>query len=409
MTALSFVVLSADAAPAQTIARPAAPSSALFPLDHFWTLALDAPFAAPPAVDGGRVFVALQTGSVTAFEPGSSEPIWTRELAVEGAPVAAGGRLFVPASGMIHALDAASGSVAWRLPVAGKLAAPLTHRAGWLLVGAEDGSLQAVRASDGSVMWAANLQSPLATAPSIDGNQVAVALADSRLILMDLATGKAKWPRSLGSPAVALTLAGDRIYCGTADGWFLSIKTRDGDADWRWPLGARLAGPPAVDAERVYAVAADNVVRGFRRSSGNERWRYPIPTRALDGPVVVDGLVIVTTAAVGAPGLTYITAATGAAAGTTPALEKKDDAVRVQFPVALSGGEKPFAVLATATTAADWQLHAYRQTFLVATTEPFSWGKLYEVRRRLDIGVGVIVWGEPRTLVPLVPLVPRVP
>ena len=403
-------MLTATAATAQTLARPTAPRSALFPLDHFWTLALDAPFAAPPVLDDRRVFVALQTGRLMAFEPGRNAEVWSAELAVSGPMAAAGGKVFVPASGAIHALDASTGAVAWRLPASGNLAAPLTHRAGWLLVALDDGALQAVRASDGAVVWARNLGSPLAAAPSIDGDLVAVALADTRIALIDLGTGKSRWERALKARGTALTLSGDRIFCGSDDGTFWSIKTRDGDVDWGpWRLGSRLVGPPAVDGQRVYAIAVDNVVRGYMRGSGHERWRIAIPTRALDGPTVVDGLVVVTTAAVGAPGLTYVNAATGAAAGATPALVRSDETVRVQYPVVFSGGSNPFALLATAGTSGNWQLHAYRQTFLPVITAPLTWGPRYEVRRRLEIRFGFVMWGEPRTLVPPVPVVPKVP
>jgi outer membrane protein assembly factor BamB len=409
LTALSFVVLTATAATAQTLARATASPSALFPLDHFWTLALDAPFAAPPVLDDRRVFVALQTGRLMAFEPGRNTEVWAAELAVSGPMVAAGGKVFAQASGAIHALDASSGAVAWRLPASGKLAAPLTHRSGWLVVAMDDGGLQAVRASDGAVVWARNLGSPLAAAPSIDGDLIAVALADTRIVLMDLATGKTRWERALKARGTALTLSGDLLFCGSDDGTFWSIKTRDGDVDWDWRLGSRLVGPPAVDAHRVYAIAVDNVVRGYMRGSGHERWRIAIPTRALDGPDIVDGLVVVTTGAVGSPGLTYVNATTGAAAGATPPLVKSDETVRVQYPVAFSSGNIPFALLATAGTSGNWQLHAYRQTFLPVITAPLTWGPRYEVRWRLEIRFGFVMWGEPRTLVPPVPLVPKVP
>ena len=388
LTALAFFAF------ATTAAAQAGP---LFPLDHFWTHVLDAPFAAPPAADGRRVYVALQTGRLVAIEPGSKEPVWSVELAVDGPMTVANGRIYAPASGAIQALDAATGSVLWRLP-ASALAAPLTHRADWLIAGLADGGLQAVRATDGVVMWARALGSPLAAPVAVDGDTLGVVLADGRLAVMDVATGKARWEKTLGSPATGLTLDGDRIFTGTADGYFWSIKTRDGDLDWRWRRGARVVGSAVADADRVYVVALDNVVRGLSRGSGHEKWNHPLPTRPLSGPMLVDGVVVITSGLVGAPGLTYINAITGTASGKTPPLPQVDETSRTQYPVALSGGTPAFALIATATTSGDWQMHAYRQTFLTAISEPRVWGPLYEIRRRLDIATGAILWGATVTL-----------
>ncbi len=431
LTALAFSALAAPAA-AQT--------SALFPLDHFWTHALDAPFAAAPAASGARVYVPLQTGQLVALEPGRVEPAWSVALAADSAPVAAGDRLFVSASGAIHALDAATGSVVWRLP-AGALAVPLTHRAGWLIVALADGGLQAVRAADGVVVWARAMGAPLTSAPAIDGNLLVAGFGDGRIALLDLATGNPRWQKSLGAAPGAITLSADRIFTGTADGYFWAIKTRDGDLDWRWRRGSRMIGAAAADPERVYVVALDNVVRAYSRSSGNEKWDYALSSRPLAGPMLVEGLVVITTGEMGAPGLVYINSITGAAAGKTPALPAAEGTTRVQFPVVMStpppmaavptGGAsteavpmaavpaaagptraasspaQPFALVATATTSGDWQLHAYRQTFLMPTPGPISWGPGYEIRRRLDYSLGAIRWGQTVTLSAPRPASPR--
>ncbi|MDQ3171914.1 MAG: PQQ-binding-like beta-propeller repeat protein, partial [Acidobacteriota bacterium] len=67
MTALSFFAFAAPAA---------GQASALFPLDHFWTHELDAPFAAAPAADERHVYVALQTGRLSAINPATNAVAW---------------------------------------------------------------------------------------------------------------------------------------------------------------------------------------------------------------------------------------------------------------------------------------------------------------------------------------------
>lgn len=380
----------------------AAQSRPLFPLDHFWSLPIDAPFAAPAAAGPRLVYVPLQTGQFSAFEPGRPEPVWSVELAVDGAPAVSATHVYASAAGAIHALDAATGALAWRVP-AGPLAAPLFHHTGWLIVALADGGLQAVRAADGAVLWARSMGAALAAPPSIEGELLALALADGRVALLDLPTGAPRWQRKLAAPASGLTLSGDRIFAGTDDGFFWSLRTRDGDPDWRWRIGSKLIGAPAADTERIYAVAFDNVVRAFRRSNGNMRWSYPLTTRPIAGPMLVEGLVVITTGDVGAPGLRYLNSVTGAAAGLTPALPRTDATARTQFPIAFSlvppapyaaPSTAPFGVIVTATASGDWQLHAYRQTFLTAIAGHVIWGPRYEVRQRLDIWTGPMLWGQ---------------
>ncbi|MDQ3070182.1 MAG: PQQ-binding-like beta-propeller repeat protein [Acidobacteriota bacterium] len=383
-------------------ARPAAAqSSAIFPLDHFWTHALDAPFAAGPAADAARVYVPLSTGQLVALAPGLAAPIWSVELAADATPVAADGRLFVSAAGAIHALDGATGSVVWRLP-AGPLAAPLVHRAGWLVVALADGAVQAVRASDGVVVWARTLPAPLAAAAAADDNALAVALSNGRVLLMVLETGATRWERPLGAPAAGVTLDRDRLFVGTSDGFFWSLRAHDGSLDWRWRLGAKPVGAPAVDPERVYVAALDNIVRGFSRNSGNVRWSYTLPTRPLSGPALVDGLLVLASGAVGLPGLTYVNSRTGAAAGNTPALPSSKETTRSQFPVIITGGAAPRAFVATATTSGDWEVHGYRQTFLSAVAGAWLFGPLYDIRLRLEYAIGIIRFGS-RVTLPLPP------
>jgi hypothetical protein len=189
------------------------------------------------------------------------------------------------------------------------------------------------------------------------------------------------------------------------------LTASKGAVDWRWRLGARVIGAPVTDGERVFVVAVDNVVRGLSRGSGNQRWKYALTTRALAGPLLADGLIIITTGEVGHPGLTYIQPDKGAAAGRTPPLATLDETMRVQFPAIVTRGASPRALLATATPAGDWTIHGYRQTFLQAAAGTIAFGKKFEIRQRLDIVTGVRAFGVRVFLFgnPLVPLVPKAP
>lgn len=95
-------------------------------------------------------------GATKEIVPPSLKPLWTANIGTAPtAPVIANGKVFVADTEgyCVYALDAASGNVAWRHAVGGRVDSPPTVREGLVLFGSRDGWVHCLRASDGAVVW----------------------------------------------------------------------------------------------------------------------------------------------------------------------------------------------------------------------------------------------------------------
>jgi outer membrane protein assembly factor BamB len=289
---LSLAALLLLAAPAVAVADKPAFVQTIFPSVVVWTADVAGSSALPPAYDALHAYVPLASGELTAFRLEDGQVAWWVAVVAVASPVPGGGRLFVPEEGIVTALEAATGMVAWRAPLGGRLSAPPIFHTGWLIVGLQAGDLLALRADTGEVMWRQKLGATMRVAPAIGGDRLYAALDDKRILALELTTGKPVWEQRLPDVASQPLPLGDRVYAGSRDNFFYCLAANTGRIAWKWRAGADVIGPPVVDEERVYFTALDNVVRALDLRSGNQRWRRPLPIRP-GGPPLHAGAVII--------------------------------------------------------------------------------------------------------------------
>jgi eukaryotic-like serine/threonine-protein kinase len=262
-------------------------------------------------IAGSMIVVPLQGGAIAAHHLEDGREVWKRELAAEKPLASDNERVYVAAGEAIHALNAATGDVAWRVPAGGApTAAPLAH-AGWLITAAA-GDLVAIRATDGQIIWRKQVGA-IEFRPAIDGDLLVASLVDGHVIGLNVENGEERWRRNLGSsPAEPLVFAG-RVYVGTANKWFYSLRATSGRIDYPLFVGALVMGRPAADERHVYFVALDHLLRALDRGDGALEWKAPLSYRPTAGPLVLGGYVMVAGSVVSLPAFN---ARTGAAAGT---------------------------------------------------------------------------------------------
>jgi outer membrane protein assembly factor BamB len=254
-----------------------------------WSVAVSATPATPPVIGGERVFIALQSGIVAAHLLRDGSELWHVELRA-GQPVAAdGARAFVAAGEAVHALDAATGAVAWVAPT-GTVTAPLLAQDGWLIVAAA-GTLAALRAEDGQPIWRRELGAQHAQA-TIEGESLYAPLDNGELRALDLKTGSDRWTRHFTGPTSEVLAFSDRVYAGYGDKNFYSFATSDGRREFRQRIGAMLRGRPVAEGARIFVTSIDNMVRAYDRNSGAMRWHRSVPFRPA-APVVIGSTVVV--------------------------------------------------------------------------------------------------------------------
>ncbi len=287
---VSIVALSLAVARPARAQAPAEPS--IFPLEQRWAVAIAAQASAPPLVDDGRAFVALESGEVAAFALADGAPLWS--AAIESAfPLAVGeGLVFVAAPEAVVALDQTTGAERWRTLGVAAAAAPTWH-AGWLLAATGAPEIVALRAVDGAVIWREGLDGRPSGSAAIEGDRVYLPLEDGRVLARQIASGAPVWETRLAGAGRGIVALADRIYVGSIDNRFYCLAARDGRTLWNWRTGADVIGGAVVDAERVYFVSLDNALYALDRQSGVRRWKTPLPTRAVRPPSPAGRAVLV--------------------------------------------------------------------------------------------------------------------
>jgi outer membrane protein assembly factor BamB len=256
-----------------------------------WSARLASPLLDSPAVDAEHVYLPLRSGSIVALSLVNGRVVWTADLPIAHGIGVDGQRLFTATASELVALDASSGSVAWRIPLSGVTSAPVA-RSGWVIVGA-DRDLLAFRAGDGRLVWRQRLGATMGAPPVVDGDRIYVAADDRSLLAINILDGRILWRAELTSKCGGVTVAGDHLFTGCEDNFFYSLDIETGARRWRWRTGADVIAPAAYDGDRVYFASYDNLVRALDFGSGAQRWRHALDSRPLTGPRLEGELLIV--------------------------------------------------------------------------------------------------------------------
>jgi len=255
-------------------------------------VALNGSLSAPPVFSGRRGYFPLDEGRLAAYDLSDGKPLWVAMARIALQPAAGDGLVFIADAETLIAVREVDGSVAWRMPFSGPLAAPLAWDNGWLIAAAASRTILAFRASDGELIWRRDVNSPVNARPALSADRIYLPASD-RIIALQVETGVPLWERKLrGVPSDVLALD-DRLYVGSDDNFLYCLKTRDGLVDWRWRTGADVVGRPASDEHRVYFVSLDNVLRGLDLKTGNQRWKADLPLRPNAGPIKAGETLIV--------------------------------------------------------------------------------------------------------------------
>jgi outer membrane protein assembly factor BamB len=193
-----------------------------------WMAHTGGPVASTPAVSGDRVFAVSYDGRLYALDARSGEVLW--KFATEGerrfeakglhglqprnqtypdlydvylsSPLVMDRKVFFGSGdGHVYAVDAATGSLAWKFATGDVVHASPAYAEGLVVVGSWDGRLYALDAATGAQRWAFqagldplihNQQGFQSSAAIADGT-VFVGCRDGHLYALDLRSGAPKW------------------------------------------------------------------------------------------------------------------------------------------------------------------------------------------------------------------------
>jgi outer membrane protein assembly factor BamB len=288
---------------------PPKPATLLLPAEPAWTVLLaDAP-AAPGVAANRLAVVPLASGELHAFDWDTGDARWVYGFATTIAPAFAGAVVAVANTQVVEAVDAATGTPAWRHA----MASPPTALAGTAtaVYVLDAVGVTALDAASGRELWSRSTDGRPTTL-AVGSPGVAVTQIDERVIVFAAADGRRLWVRQLEGTLRAPAWAGPTLVVGSSDRTVRALDGNDGSVEWEWTLGGAAVGV-AGDADRVYIAALDNLLRAVNRGNGHQRWQQALGTRAQMAPIELDGAVLVAGLS---PPLALFNSQTGASIGT---------------------------------------------------------------------------------------------
>ena len=258
----------------------------VFPGGVIWQITLDPPPALLPAFDDHSAYLVLRDGNVRAINHATGATRWTSPASSTVTPASSGRHLAGADGSTAWALDAASGRAAWHVDLGTKAAAsPVITQAGAVFV-TENGDLVLLAWADGREAWRVHLPARVSAPVAAGIDRVWAGLEDGRVVAFGLADGATALDQAARRAHPRHDAIDDRLFTGAADNFLYALRTKNGDAAWRWRTGGDVVGHAVADDRRVYFTSLDAMLRAVNRRHGDLRWQRPLTSRAVGGPVL---------------------------------------------------------------------------------------------------------------------------
>ncbi len=238
----------------------------------------------------------------------SPSRVWTASIAgssdrrrLAAAPVVGDGKLIVvDTHGVVHALDAKTGSKLWshRMEIEGKLASSAfgggaSISNGKVFATNGVGEVMALDANTGSQLWKVLPAGPLRGSPTIAFGQVYVMTQDNQIFALDVNDGSQVWQESgsatqAGVFGVAAPAAGQgTVIAGYSSGELSAYRYENGRVLWADALARTsistevgsltdIDADPIIDSGRVYALGQGGRMASYELVTGQRIWELSL-------------------------------------------------------------------------------------------------------------------------------------
>lgn len=290
-----------------------------------WYLAVDDPdtFASPrpiPTPDFPRVWTSFRgdlrnRGIAQGQVPGTNAVLWDHDIGVleiDTTPVVAYGRVFVGTRNAVFALEAETGRQIWRNPSVRTLLSTPAVYDGKLIVGGTDGKLHAIDAATGDLAWSivletGKLSTGIASSPAIHEGRAYVGVFNEdpggpgAVVAVNLNNWTVAWRHETASVHMSQAAIADGILyvglMGIHDGQVgydpphgILALNLDGSVRRFHPTDREVASSPVVAGGRVFATSKDGNLYAFDDSG--EAWRRSIGSSTSSPALVGERLYV---------------------------------------------------------------------------------------------------------------------
>lgn len=269
------------------------------PVAQRWATSLGERLKCAPAVADGTVFLKSDDEVFYALDAADGSVTWRvrADIGTWPSPALDADRVYVGSgesgeTGAVSAFARSGGDLVWQTEVGGGVYSAPALAGGTLYV-QSDSSLYAFAPSTGDIRWQQSFEFDDGHGPAVAEGTVYVAgdigFDQSRCYALDAATGDQQWHVDLPNEASAPTVAGGRVFVASQD-QFRALDAADGTELWR-----------REPEDAVSVVVADGVVYGpFERglaalsaSDGSVQWSSKDYVSLRAPPVLADGTLYV--------------------------------------------------------------------------------------------------------------------
>jgi outer membrane protein assembly factor BamB len=288
----------------------AAPFRLRPPFRRLWAVYADASFIEfPPVLEDGRLFAGTNHGLVLAVDARSGKVAWRRQFGgcVASSPAVAAGVVYVgfmdppPCTGtapsFLAALDATTGKTLWRFR-AGVVESSPVVAAGLVYFGSWDRRVYAIDARSGRLRWSFITGDRVKGGVALAGGSAYVGSYDGRLYALDARTGRLRWSAgdgALGGLYATPSVGAGRVVLGSTNGTVYAFAARDGQLLWSRRTGSFVYSAAALSDASVYVGSYDHRLYALAASTGAVRWTYDAGAPISGAPTVLNGLVYFST------------------------------------------------------------------------------------------------------------------
>jgi eukaryotic-like serine/threonine-protein kinase len=273
--------------------------------DVAWTFKAPKAIKAGAAIAVGKVFVGDDSGVVHALELATGKEAWTfkTEGSIEATPLVLEGSVYLGSSdGRVYALDAASGAEKWRYETQDKVLGSVNYAkspdgaATWLVFGSYDMFLHVVDAATGKVVFTTETENYINGTPAIskDG-EVVFGGCDAYVRVVSLKERKeSRKSESEAYIAGSVALDGSMGYVGNYGNQVLALSIKEGTVQWRYrDRNFPYFSSPALTTNFAIIGGRDKRLHCIDREKGASVWTFQARGQVDSSPVICGESVVV--------------------------------------------------------------------------------------------------------------------
>jgi outer membrane protein assembly factor BamB len=267
-----------------------------------WSYATGGTVTSSPAVADGVVYVGSYDDNVYALNATDGTKLWsyTTGNQVSSSPAVVNGVVYVSSTDSnLYALDASTGVKLWSYSTGSQsytFSSPAVAN-GVVYVGS-NAAFDALNAQTGVLLWS-NPNIKGSFSPAVADGVVYVG-AGHNLNALNGKTGTLQWTFPTSQPVdAAPAVANLVVYVESEDGNLYGLSATTGVFLWSYKTEAYMYSPAVANG--VVYLSADDSVNGngtlyaLNADTGAKLWSYQTGTNSIGDPVVVNGVVYVTT------------------------------------------------------------------------------------------------------------------